>query len=163
MAIKAKFVKTLPGTRGKEVIVCECHATLVEQYKWYVLKTGYAARTVRNPKRMVYMHRVIAAVPDKKVVDHINGDILFNACWNLRIVSQEQNIANARNWRHNTSGSRGVAWHKQQKCWRAYINIKGKQISLGLYKEKEDAIKARTTAEEKYWGEHRFDNRPKPE
>ena len=45
----------------------------------------------------------------------------------------------------------GVCYSKRNKCWVAYINFKNKRINLGGYKQKEDAIKARKAAEEKYF------------
>lgn len=51
----------------------------------------------------------------------------------------------------NKSGHKGVSWIKSRNKWRAYIGIKGKQITLGYFTNKEDAIKARITAEEKYY------------
>lgn len=51
----------------------------------------------------------------------------------------------------NTSGFRGVNYRKDTKKWRAYINFKGKNISLGSFNNKQDAINARLDAEEKYF------------
>ena len=50
----------------------------------------------------------------------------------------------------NTSGVTGVNWLKKNQKWRAYINVGDKQINLGSFVDKEDAIKARKEAEIKY-------------
>jgi len=50
----------------------------------------------------------------------------------------------------NKSGVKGVAMHKPSGEWDAYIGYAGKQIFLGRFKNKIDAIKARKQAEEKY-------------
>lgn len=50
----------------------------------------------------------------------------------------------------NTSGIRGVCPTKNGR-WRAYIGHKGKNIFLGEFSRKEDAVKARKKAEEKYF------------
>ena len=50
----------------------------------------------------------------------------------------------------NKSGHKGVMWLNNRNKWKAYIGIKGKQISLGYFDNKEDAIKARKIAEEEY-------------
>ena len=42
--------------------------------------------------------------------------------------------------------------------WNAQIYCNGKYINLGTYKAKEDAIKARKEAEEKYFGEFTHKN-----
>ena len=50
----------------------------------------------------------------------------------------------------NKSGVTGVCYLKKNKKWRADIAFNKKRVYLGLYKEKEDAIKARKEAEKKY-------------
>jgi hypothetical protein len=50
----------------------------------------------------------------------------------------------------NKSGHKGVIWMESRKKWKAYIGFKGKQITLGYYNHKNDAIAARKKAEEEY-------------
>ncbi|MBC1524784.1 AP2 domain-containing protein [Listeria booriae] len=51
----------------------------------------------------------------------------------------------------NTSGVKGVHWDNRRKKWQATITLKQKSHFLGRYSNKEDAIKARLDAEEKYF------------
>ena len=53
--------------------------------------------------------------------------------------------------KRNTSGHKGVSWSKQHKKWETYITFQGKRKHLGLYADKQDAIKARLKAEEEYF------------
>lgn len=56
----------------------------------------------------------------------------------------------------NTTGVKGVSIKRKKngkQYYHAYINVKGKQISLGLHHTLEEAKQARILAEEKYWGE----------
>ena len=53
--------------------------------------------------------------------------------------------------KNNTSGHKGVSWNKYHNKWNAYINIHGKKINLGYYCNIDDAVKARSEAEEKYF------------
>ena len=53
--------------------------------------------------------------------------------------------------KNNTSGITGVGYRKDRGKWRAYIKIQRKTINLGYFDKKEDAIKARREAEEKYF------------
>jgi len=51
----------------------------------------------------------------------------------------------------NTSGVRGVYFHKATKLWYASMKFKGKHIWLGSYPTKLEAKQARKVAEEVYW------------
>ena len=53
--------------------------------------------------------------------------------------------------KNNTSGITGVGYRKDRGKWRAYIKIKRINLNLGYYENKEDAIKARRAAEERYF------------
>lgn len=52
----------------------------------------------------------------------------------------------------NTSGYKGVCWHKKAGKWRAQIKFKGKQYHLGLYEDIELAAEARKEAEKRLFG-----------
>lgn len=60
-------------------------------------------------------------------------------------------ISSKKPSKNNTSGHKGVSWSKQHKKWETYISFQGKRKYLGLYADKQDAIKARKLAEEKYF------------
>ncbi|MBD1223304.1 HNH endonuclease [Virgibacillus halodenitrificans] len=68
-----------------------------------------------------------------------------------RIDGTRKSAFTAKLHKGNKSGHKGVNWIKSRKKWRAYIGFKGKQIFLGNYENKEDAIVARLKAEEKYY------------
>jgi hypothetical protein len=53
--------------------------------------------------------------------------------------------------RNNTSGCKGVGWNIQTKQWRARIKVNNKEISLGLFDKKDNAIISRLKAEMKYF------------
>lgn len=57
----------------------------------------------------------------------------------------------SKKYSNNTSGQKGVYWHKATKKWLSQIKIKGKTIHIGYYVDKQDAIDARLEAEEKYF------------
>ncbi len=50
------------------------------------------------------------------------------------------------------SGVRGVQFHKQSNLWRAQIKFRRRTISLGYFRDFQDAVNARKEAEEKYFG-----------
>lgn len=51
----------------------------------------------------------------------------------------------------NTSGVKGVSWDKAKKMWRAQLKFQGIIVLSSRFAKKEDAIKARREAEEKYF------------
>ena len=54
-------------------------------------------------------------------------------------------------FKNNTSGVRGVSWHKGMSKWQARITFQGKTISLGYHDDIADAAAARKEAEQKYF------------
>lgn len=101
-------------------------------------------------KEKTYLHNYVMGITKintDKEVDHINRDRLDNTIANLRIVNRQINNLNRGLNKNNSSGYKGVAYHKQRKKWRAYIMIDYKQKSLGLYKTKEEAYEVRRKAE----------------
>jgi hypothetical protein len=66
-------------------------------------------------------------------IDHINGIGSDNRICNLRECTSTQNNFNQRKRLDNSSGFRGVTWHKTNKKWRARIEISRKVILLGYF------------------------------
>lgn len=82
----------------------------------------------------VKMHRYLIDAPDGLVVDHINGDSLDNQISNLRACSQLVNGHNRHSLNiNNSSGVRGVSYHKASKKWRATVRVNYKQKHLGTF------------------------------
>ena len=86
-------------------------------------------------------------------VDHINRIRDDNRLHNLRLATRAQNCQNRRIRTDNKSGYPGVNWHSRDLKWRAYINIRNKNVSLGYFDVLDDAIAARKLAETVYMGD----------
>ena len=122
-----------------------------KQYKWSCKSdNGYVKH-----KDLGYLHRFIMNASEDMVIDHANGNKLDNRKSNLRECTIQQNSFNKGIRTNNTSGVTGVVWDKSRNKWHAKIQINGKLIYLGTFKEKEDAIQARRQAEIDYFGEYR--------
>jgi hypothetical protein len=80
-------------------------------------------------------------------IDHINGRRTDNRICNLREASRTENGRNLRRSRRNKSGETGVSFRQERNAWRAYIRAEGRQVFLGYFQSKEDAIASRKTAE----------------
>jgi hypothetical protein len=83
-------------------------------------------------------------------VDHIDRNPSNNKWYNLREVSRQCNLRNRGMREDNKSGVTGVYWAKAKGKWRSQINLYGKIIYLGLFKNFLDAVKARWDAEVKH-------------
>lgn len=99
------------------------------------------------------LHRLILNVTDQNIeVDHKNGNGLDCTRDNLRIAN---NILNQQNRRLTKIENevKGLFFRKDRGYWTAKIVVNKKQIILGSFYNKEDAINARLEAEKFYFGE----------
>lgn len=130
---------------------------IVKDYKWSKNANGYAICMKKKSQggEHVFMHRLIMNCHSETIVDHKDRNTLNNRKNNLRIADKSKNNMNKCVLPNNTSGVTGVSYHKRLNKWEARIGYKNKSIYLGIYKNKEDAIKARQEAEIKYFGEFR--------
>lgn len=96
--------------------------------------------------------------PKGMEVDHINHNGLDNRRSNLRLCSHSGNQHNTRLRSTNTSGYKGIGWHKRREKWQVAITTNGIRRYLGYFTDINDAVIARKAAEEKYVGEFAFNN-----
>jgi len=85
--------------------------------------------------------------------DHKNGIRDDNRWTNLRAATKNQNMANMRKHRNNKSGFKGVSFHKESRKWVAFIQLNGKNKSLGYFKKPIEAHKAYCEVADKHHGE----------
>lgn len=105
------------------------------------------------------VHRIIyemfnGEIPAGKQVDHIDRNKNNNKIENLRIVTDQQNKFNRGINKNNTSGHRGVHWNVKSQKWQSRIQVGGRCIHLGYFKNNLEAIQAYREAELRY---HSFD------
>ena len=87
-------------------------------------------------------------------IDHINGIRDDNRIENLRAVTRSQNQYNKGKCRNNTSGHRGVSWHKATGKWFVRISLNNRNKSMGYYDDLELAALIAEEARLKYYGQY---------
>lgn len=126
----------------------------VKKYSWRI-RLGYATTEyqINKIRHLVFLHRLINNTPDNLFTDHINRKKLDNRKCNLRNCTKQQNAFNSPYRSDSSSGIKGIDYAKREKRWRVRIRMNGKDIGLGYYKTKTEAIEARINGMKKYFGE----------
>lgn len=145
---------------GYEFYFDKADYDIIKDYCWHKHQDGYLrtcyGKTNNGGNAYILMHRLILFGFNKTVnqeIDHINGKTNDNRRENMRVVTHSQNMKNVKLSNRNTSGHKGVHFNKLERKYKAYIRVDKRQINLGTFKCYEDAVKARESAEEKYYKE----------
>jgi len=73
------------------------------------------------------------------LIDHIDGNPSNNRLDNIRECTNSENLKNQATSKRNTSGFKGVTFHKLTGKWQAGARLNGKRIHLGLFSTPEEA------------------------
>lgn len=106
--------------------------------------------------KMIAAHRLIFFMHHgwlPECIDHIDGDNRNNRIDNLRAASVSQNMRNCKTPATNTSGVKGVYFHRQTEKWTASIRVNKRLTHLGSFTHIFDAACARKAAEQIHYGE----------
>lgn len=89
--------------------------------------------------------------PAEAQIDHKNRVRHDNRWPNLRLAVNKDadNLQNLSLRKDCASGVPGVHWDIRKQRWRAYIGSSGKNLHLGYFTRKQDAIKARRQAKQR--------------
>lgn len=104
-------------------------------------KNGYVFFILNKKKylahRLAWLY-VLGSFPEN-MIDHINGNKSDNRFCNLRDALNFQNQQNTKLQSKNTSGYKGISWHKPRNRWRVTCSVNKVRYYLGLFKNIEDA------------------------
>ena len=96
---------------------------------------------------------------NKRIVDHVDSkQITNNNILNLRWASNSQSEFNKNKRNDNTTGFKGVSWHKRYQKYIAQICINRKTTHLGYFEKAEDASHAYDTKAKELHGEFFYKN-----
>ena len=151
-------MRKIPLSQGKFALVDDEDFEHLSQWNWCIGKCGSKLYAKRGRKlcdplgypSSILMHRILL---DTDRVDHIDGDGLNNQKLNLRHCTVSQNAWNTGMFKTNTSGYKGVFWHKKSQKWRAQISCQGKTKHLGYFHNKVEAAKCYDEAALRLHGE----------
>ncbi len=88
----------------------------IKEHKWR-FSNGYAKALVDGAHTGIPYIILGAAVVDGIQIDHKDRDKLNNRKANLRFCTNAQNCRNIGKPKNNTSGYKGIVWHKRDKKW----------------------------------------------
>jgi hypothetical protein len=140
---------------GTHFIIDKVDLEKVKEYCWYKNSENYVRSSSNGNTNTIGLHNLIMNPPEGYFVDHIDRNPLNNRRENLRICNKNENSFNRGIRSDSSSGVKGVTYIQVSQKWSAYIGAYGEVINLGLFVNKEDAIRARKEAEVKYHGEFR--------
>ena len=159
-------MKEIPLSKGFVAIVDDEDFEELSRYKWHVLlcrksNSAYANRSeqvAQKKWRKVQMHRQILNAEKGVQVDHINGDGLDNRRSNLRLCTQEQNLANRRPMKGGSSKYKGVCWVTRLGKWVAQCTWDNKVHYLGAFDEEKEVAEAYDEALKQHRGKFALTN-----
>lgn len=118
---------------------------------------GY--RQIKFMGKLYLSHRIAwefvnGKIPDGMEIDHVNVIKNDNRIINLRLATREDNQHNHGIRKNNSSGVKGVHWHKGIGKWQVRIMVGKNRVHLGYFSENKDAEKAAIEARELLHGKY---------
>ena len=127
-----------------------------------VPSTGYLRVMIDGTDQ--YVHRIIwlhtkGWLPSVDL-DHHDGDKTKCAMWNLRVVTEAENNRNRRSPARKTDAPPGAWLNPKTQRYQVNIEVAGKSIYLGAYRDPAAAERAYREAAEEHFGEFAVTRHP---
>jgi len=140
--------------KGYNVIIDKEDYKKINQFNWTPSnQRGRVYFSMWINSKRVSMHRFLLNAKKGTEIDHKNNNTFDNRKCNLRLCTRTQNRCNSRKQKNNTTGYKGVSYHKTTKKYRAQINNNKKRIHLGYFDDPKKAHEKYCHAAIKYYGE----------
>lgn len=139
----------------EKILLDEEDKYLLKKYTFCDDGKGYPITNllkIDGKRTSIRLHQLILPRIEGLEIDHINRIKTDNRRCNLRHVTHSQNNLNKLTQCNNTSGYRGIYWQKKAKKWHAQIMVSGRQIYLGIFSDKQEAITAYSETQKQLHG-----------
>ncbi len=136
-----------PETGKFTWMVKSSRKTIIGSVAGCVTKAGYVVIGIEG--QLYYAHQLAWLDQTGEWIDridHKDGYGINNRWINLRPATPQQNAFNSKRAASNTSGFKGVSWHKRAGKWSASVIVDGRKIHLGLHETAEAAHAAYLSA-----------------
>ena len=127
-----------------------CHFDTVGSRFWHIDSSGYAVSAKGKDRPFVLMHKIVC--DHTEFVDHANRVRNDNMDSNLRPANRSENNRNCGRRKDNTTGFKGVSWHRSVGKFTSRIWKNGKRVHLGVFDTAQDASAAYKAAAKDEYG-----------
>ncbi|MBC2267665.1 hypothetical protein HCB38_07555 [Listeria sp. FSL L7-0083] len=128
---------------GQRIVLCQCDCGNTCEVIFAKFNNGYTKSCgCLSLEKKMQKH---SSVRSAKVVATMKENNILVENTNIAVISRNTIMST------NKSGVTGVSYDNERNRWIAQITFRGEHKHLGRFIKKEDAIKARKEAEEKYF------------
>lgn len=132
----------------------------IKNYCWWYDGRYVIAHSLKNDKYttdIIRMHRIVMDIKDREDINVDHKNLIRYDCRksNLRKATDSENAMNKDYSYMSPTGIPGVI--KQNNKWSASITVNKNTINLGRFEKFNDAVNARKSAEDKLFGEFKYD------
>ena len=138
----------IPITKGQTLLLDKEDFIRLPKRKifaqWSPRTGSYYARFNNGNGYKPLIHRFVLGLTkgDRLQVDHVNHETLDNRKENLQILPASENQMSRRLFSSNTTGYKGVSFHKRDKKFQAYRQDQQHRVYLGYFDTAEEAYLA---------------------
>lgn len=155
-------IGVIANNTGNEFVFDKDMLPQLDGKGWLEDRLGYLVRHNNSNDRRgaIFAHHLVVGKPRNRKyhTDHIDRNKKNNQRENLRIIPARFNAANSGLPVNNTSGYKGVSYHKPSGKWAARIVVNKRKMHLGAFDTARDAALAYDMAAKFFCGEYALTN-----
>lgn len=141
---------------GDVFLIDAVDEAVARRHCWSRHERGYARAVTRDSGKLrtIYLHRLICpTTSDRPHIDHLNGITSDCRRINLRPCTRQENLRNQKRRSDNSTGFKGVGFHRQTGKYRARARAGDVTVACGLFETPEEAFDAAVRRRDQLHGE----------